>query len=167
MLPGITTINGAATKLDPRYTDDQRQVYGAFLQETFGYRNIAFLTLAARIDGATSFPKDTRNYWYPKASLAWNISEMDFWKGMGSWFSSARIRGSWGLAGNLSGIGSYDRFTSYLSATINGIATYNINPALGNPLVEPERASELEGGVDLSFLNNKLGVVFTVYNKRL
>ncbi|WP_109698958.1 SusC/RagA family TonB-linked outer membrane protein [Chitinophaga deserti] len=167
MLPGITNISGAATKLDPRYTMDQRQMYGAFLQETFGYRNIAFLTLAARIDGSTSFPEDTRNYWYPKASLAWNLSEMDFWQNMGSWFSSARLRGSWGLAGNLSGIGSYDRFSSYRSATINGIATYNINPGLGNPLVEPERASELEGGVDLSFLKNRLGVVFTVYNKKI
>ncbi|WP_346316876.1 SusC/RagA family TonB-linked outer membrane protein [Chitinophaga sp. YIM B06452] len=167
MLPGITTINGAATKLDPRYTSDQRQVYGAFLQETFGYRNIFFLTLAARIDGSTSFPEDTRNYWYPKASLAWNLNEMDFWKNMGTWFSSARLRGSWGLAGNLSGIGSYSRFTSYTSASLNGTATYNLNPALGNPLVEPERASELEGGVDLSFLNNRLGIVFTMYNKKI
>ncbi|WP_341842320.1 SusC/RagA family TonB-linked outer membrane protein [Chitinophaga caseinilytica] len=167
MLPGITTIMGAATKLDPRYTYDQRQVYGAFLQETFGYKNIAFLTLAARIDGSTSFPEDTRNYWYPKASLAWNLNEMDFWQNMGSWFSSARLRGSWGLAGNLSGIGSYDRFTSYLSASLNGTATFNLNPALGNPNVEPERASEMEGGVDLSFLRNRLGVVFTVYNKKI
>lgn len=167
LLPGITTINGAATKLDPRYTYDQRQMYGAFLQETFGYRNIAFLTLAARIDGATSFPKDTRNYWYPKASLAWNISDMDFWKGMGSWFSSARLRGSYGLAGNLSGINSYDQYTTYLSSTINGVVAYNINPTLGNPLVEPERASELEGGVDLSFFGNKLGIIFTMYNKKI
>ncbi|WP_298716204.1 SusC/RagA family TonB-linked outer membrane protein, partial [Chitinophaga sp.] len=167
MLPGITTINGAATRLDPRYTYDQRQTYGAFLQETFGYKNIAFLTLAARIDGSTSFPEETRNYWYPKASVAWNLSEMDFWKNMGSWFSSARLRGSWGLAGNLTGIGSYERFTSYTSASLNGIATYNLNPGLGNMTVEPERASELEGGVDLSFLNNRLGVVFTVYNKKI
>ncbi|MGX5820704.1 SusC/RagA family TonB-linked outer membrane protein [Chitinophaga lutea] len=167
MLPGITTINGAATKLDPRYSYDQRQVYGAYLQETFGYRNIFFLTLAARIDGSTSFPDDTRNYWYPKASLAWNLSEMEFWKNMGDWWTSARLRGSWGLAGNLSGIGSYDRFTSYNVASINGIAAYNINPALGNPLVEPERASEMEGGVDLSFLKNRLGVVFTIYNKKI
>ncbi len=168
LLNGITTINGAAVKLDPRYTFDQRQIFGGFLQQTFGYKNIFFLTAAGRIDGSTSFPQDTRTYFYPKLSGSWSISDMDFWKNMkSSWINSARIRASWGLAGNLSGIGSYDRFSTYLSSNINGIATYNVNTALGNGLVEPERSSEFEFGTDLSFLNNKLGLVFTVYNKKI
>lgn len=168
LLPGITTINGAAVKLDPRYSSDQRQIFGGFVQQTFGYKNIFFLTGAGRIDGSTSFPKDTRTYFYPKLSASWNISDMAFWKDMkSSWFSSARVRASWGLAGNLSGIGTYDRFSTYLTSTINGVAAYNVNTALGNELVEPERASEFEFGTDLSFLNNKLGIVFTVYNKKI
>lgn len=168
LLNGITTINGAAVKLDPRYTLDQRQIFGGFLQQTFGFKNIFFLTAAGRIDGSTSFPQDTRTYFYPKLSGSWSISDMDFWKNMkSSWFNSARLRASWGLAGNLSGIGSYDRFSTYLSSNINGIATYNVNTALGNEFVEPERSSEFEFGTDLSFLNNKLGLVFTVYNKKI
>lgn len=168
LLNGITTINGAATRLDPRYSYDQRQVFGGFLQQTFGYKNIAFITAAGRIDGSTSFPQDTRTYFYPKLSASWNINEMGFWKDMQrSWFSSARLRASWGLAGNLTGIGTYDRFSTYLSGSLNGIATYNLNTALGNSLVEPERSSEVEFGTDLSFLNNRLGVIFTVYNKRI
>ncbi len=71
------------------------------------------------------------------------------------------------MAGNLSGIGSYDRFSTYLASSINGVATYNVNTALGNEFVEPERSSEFEFGTDLSFLNNKLGLVFTVYNKKI
>ncbi len=168
LLNGITTINGAAVRLDPRYTFDQRQIFGGFVQQTFGYKNIFFLTAAGRIDGSTSFPKDTRTYFYPKVSGSWSISDMEFWKNMkNSWFNSARLRASWGLAGNLSGIGSYDRFSTYLSSSINGIATYNVNTALGNGLVEPERSSEFEFGTDLSFLNNKLGLVFTVYKKKI
>ncbi len=112
LLPGITTINGAAVKLDPRYSLDQRQVFGGFLQQTFGYKNIFFLTAAGRIDGSTSFPEDTRTYFYPKLSASWSISDMGFWKDMkSSWFSSARVRASWGRAGNLSGIGTYARFS--------------------------------------------------------
>lgn len=167
LLNGITTVNGAAVKLDPRYTDDQRQIFGGYIQQTFGYKNIFYLTGAGRIDGSTSFPKDTRTYFYPKLSGSWNISDMAFWKEKPmKWFNSARVRASWGLAGNLSGIGSYDRFSTYLSSSINGIATYNVNTALGNEFVEPERSSEFEFGTDLSFLNNKLGLVFTVYNKK-
>jgi len=168
LLNGITTINGAAVKLDPRYVLDQRQIFGGFLQQTFGYKNVFFLTAAGRIDGSTSFPQDTRTYFYPKVSASWSISDMDFWKDLtNSWFNSARVRASWGVAGNLSGIGSYDRFSNYLSSNINGIATYNANTALGNGLVVPERSSEFEFGTDLSFFNNKLGLVFTVYNKKI
>ena len=168
LLPGITTINGAAVKLDPRYTSDQRQIFGGFVQETFGYKNIAFITAAGRIDGSTSFPQDTRTYFYPKLSGTWSISDMDFWSDdLSKWFSSARVRASWGKAGNLSGIGSYDRFSTYLASSINGIAAYNVNTALGNGLVEPERSSEIEVGTDLSFFKNKLGIVFTVYNKKI
>jgi len=168
LLPGITTINGAAVKLDPRYTSDLRQIFGAFIQQTFGYKNIFYLTGAARFDGSTSFPEETRTYVYPKLSGTWSVSDMEFWKGMkGDWFSSARLRASWGLAGNLSGIGSYDRFSTYLASNINGVATYNINTALGNAFIEPERSSEFEIGTDLSFLNNKLGVTFTYYTKKI
>jgi TonB-linked SusC/RagA family outer membrane protein len=168
LLPGITTINGAAVKLDPRYTYDQRQVFGGFVQQTFGYKNVFFLTGAGRSDGSTSFPQDTRTYFYPKVSGSWSVSDMDFWKNMkNSWFNSARVRASWGLAGNLTGIGSYDRFSTYLSGSINGVAAYNVNTGLGNEFVEPERSSEFEYGADLSFLNNKLGLVFTVYNKKI
>ncbi len=168
LLNGITTIEAAATKLDPQYSDDRRQVFGGFVQETFGYKNIVFLTAAGRIDGSTSFPEDTRTYFYPKLSASWNISDMGFWKDMsGNWFSSARLRASWGRAGNLTGIGSYDRFSNYLSGSLNGYATYNVDASLGNAIVEPERSSEFEIGTDLSFLNNRLGVIFTVYNKKI
>ncbi len=31
------------------------------------------------------------------------------------------VRASWGLAGNLTGIGSYDQFSTYLPLSLNGI----------------------------------------------
>jgi TonB-linked SusC/RagA family outer membrane protein len=168
MLNGISTINGASVVLPSRFTDDRRQVFGGFAQQTFGYNNIFFLTAAGRIDGSTTFPEDTRTYFYPKLSASWNISDMDFWKDANmSWFNSARIRASWGEAGNLTGISTYGRFTNYTSSFINGLATYNLNTALGNEIVAPERASEFEFGTDLSFLNSKLGLSLTVYNKKI
>jgi len=170
LLNGITTINAAtASTINTRYTDDVRQVFGGYVQQTFGYNNIIFVTAAGRIDGSTTFPKDTRTYFYPKVSGSFNFSDAKFWStsSVSKWFNSGRVRASWGQAGNLTGISSYGRFNSYLSSNINGIATYNIDPSLGNAIVEPERASEFEVGTDLSFFNNKLGVVFTVYSKKI
>ena len=169
LLNGITTVNGASVQLPQRYSSDKRQVFGGFVQQTFGYDNYLFLTAAGRIDGSTSFPQDTRTYFYPKLSGSWSISDMGFWESssLSKWFNSARVRASWGIAGNLTGIGSYDRFTTYSPNFINGVATYNINTALGNEFIQPERASEFEFGTDLSFFESRFGIIFTVYDKKI
>ncbi len=99
LLNGITTINGAAVKLDPRYTSDATQIFGGFVQQTFGYKNIFYLTGAGRIDGSTSFPKDTRTYFYPKVSGSWSISDMGFWKEMtmSNWFNFCPFKSFMGI----------------------------------------------------------------------
>jgi TonB-linked SusC/RagA family outer membrane protein len=169
LLTGISTVNGAAVQFPQRYSLDQKIIYGAFAQQTLGYNNLAYITLAARVDGSTVFDESKRRYIYPKASGSLVVSDLDFWGNsrMSAWFNTLKVRASWGLAGNLSGIGPYSRFTNYTSNFVNGQATYNINTALGNQFIEPERSSEIEMGADLGFLNNRLGVGFTWYNKKI
>lgn len=169
MQVGISTVDGASVIINRRYSFDKRIIYGAFLQQTFGYKNLAFVTLAGRIDGATPFAKDNRNFFYPKVSGAFSFNELEGWKnaGFSNWFNTARVRASWGRAGNLTGVGSYDRFFVYTANNINGIPTYNASTTLNNPDIEPERAQETEAGIDLGFLNNRLGIGFTWYNKKV
>ncbi len=169
MQTGISTVDGASVIINRRYSLDKRIIYGAFLQQTFGYKNLAYVTLAGRIDGATPFAVDNRNFFYPKISGTFSFNELDKWQdaGFSTWFNTARIRASWGRAGNLSGVDSYDRFFVYNANNINGIPTYNASTRLNNPDIEPERAQETELGIDLGFLNNRLGFGFTWYNKEV
>ncbi len=169
MLTGISTVDGASVIINRRYSLDKRIIYGAFLQQTFGYRNLAFITLAGRIDGATQFATDKRNFFYPKVSGTFSFSELDGWQkaSFSKWFNTARVRASWGRAGNLTGVGTYDRFFNYLPNNINGIPTYNASTLLNNPDIEPERAQETEAGLDLAFFNSRLGIGFTWYDKKV
>ena len=167
LLNGITTINGAAATTPARYGSAQIQTFGGFLQQTVGYNNLVFLTAAGRIDGSTVFPKDSRTFFYPKLSTAINISDFNFWQkgNLNKIINTARIRASWGIAGNLTGIGAYDRFTAFSANPINTSTAYNLNTALGNDRIQPERTRELEVGTDLSFLKNRLNIVFNIYDK--
>ncbi len=169
MQTGISTVDGASVIINRRYSLDKRIIYGAFLQQTFGYKNLAFVTLAGRIDGATPFAVDNRNFFYPKISGTFSLNELGFWQdaGFNSWFNTARVRASWGRAGNLSGVDSYDRFFVYTANNINGIPAYNASTRLNNPDIEPERAQETELGIDLGFFKNRLGLGFTWYNKEV
>lgn len=169
LLNGIRTVSGAAIVTAPRFGEDKLQTFGGFVQETFGYDNLIFITAAGRIDGSTVFPKESRTFFYPKVSAAINLSDFAFWQNskLTNIISSARIRSSWGIAGNLTGIGPYSRFTAFSAGAINTTTGYNLNTALGNDKVQPERSSELEVGLDLSFLKNRIAVVFNVYDKKI
>lgn len=144
----------------------ERAIFGGFLQQTFGYQNSLFVTLAGRLDGSSAFAPDNRNQFYPKASVSYLVS--DLWKNnaaMARQVSSLKLRASYGQAGNLTGIGPYDRFNNYLITPINGLSAINASRTLGNPDVKPERMTEIEVGTDASFLDNRLGLALNVYGQ--
>ncbi|HBS11124.1 MAG TPA: SusC/RagA family TonB-linked outer membrane protein, partial [Flavobacteriaceae bacterium] len=49
--------------------------WGGFLQQTFAYNDRIFLTIAGRIDGASTFGENERQQFYPKISASYNISD--------------------------------------------------------------------------------------------
>ncbi len=169
LVNGVSTINGANIVSPARYNKAEIQTFGGYLQQTFGYKELVFVTAAGRIDGSTVFPTNSRTFFYPRVSTAINLSDFDFWKkaNIEKVISSARIRASWGIAGNLTGIGAYDRFTAFSPNPLNTSIGYNLNSTLGNDIVQPERSREFEIGTDISFFKNKLGIVFNVYDKAI
>ncbi len=119
------------------------------------------------MDGASSFSPDNRNQFYPKVSGSYLISDEDFWQGSGisNAVSTFRLRASWGQAGNLTGIGPYDRFNNFSTGNLGGDLTINASNTLANPDVRPERQTELEIGADLSLFNDRVGLSATYYQQ--
>ncbi|MEM7574524.1 MAG: SusC/RagA family TonB-linked outer membrane protein [Bacteroidota bacterium] len=168
LAPFVETVNGASTILDARSNIARLQIWGYFLQQTFGLNDRLFLTVAGRIDGASSFSPDNRSIFYPKVSASYLISDEGWWAdGVGQIINTLRLRGSWGQAGNLTGIGAYDRFNTYGTNQFLGLNSINASSTLANPDVRPEIQTELEFGVDLSVLNDRLGISFTAYNQEI
>ena len=162
---GVKTTNGAAS-ISTNENRSERTFWGGFLQQTFGFNNKLFLTGAIRLDGSSVFGKDERNQFYPKASMSYLASEEDFWKeSVEDIFSSFKLRAAWGQAGNLTAIGPFDRLSNYSAISIDGSSGLIAPTALGNPDLKPERQTELEFGVDMALLNNKIGVELTYYKQ--
>jgi outer membrane receptor protein involved in Fe transport len=163
----VRTVSGAANVFPSSSNIARLQIWGYYLQQTFSLNDNFFLTLAGRIDGASSFSPDNREQFYPKVSTSYLISDANFWKesGLGNAISTLRLRASWGQAGNLTAIGPYDRFNNYNTNNINGVLTINASNTLANPDVKPERQTELEIGADLSFLNDRVAITATYYQQ--
>lgn len=169
LAPGIETVSGAATAVTTGYGIDRYNLSGTFGQATIGFKNLAFITGAIRRDKSSKFSPSETNQTYPKFSASFVPSDLGFWKDseFNNILSGLKLRYSWGQAGNLAGIGSFDRFYQFNPTPYLGRITLVPSATFANPNVKPERMTENEGGFDLSILKNKVNVTFTAYSQKI
>lgn len=169
LAPFVQVVNGASTQLPNVDSRSEFSISGAYLQQNFKYKDHLFLTGAIRVDQSTVFGEDNRTQFYPKANISYVLSSADFWKDLGvsSWWNAFKLRAAYGESGNLTGIGAYDRFNVYSPGALNSKTSLTSLATLANTNVKPERQRELEIGTDMSFFNNRLGLTFSYYDKRV
>jgi TonB-linked SusC/RagA family outer membrane protein len=167
LAPFIETINGASTPLQSVDDRSEISVSGIYLQQNFRIKNKLFLTGAVRRDGSSVFGEDQRNQMYYKASGSYLLSDNDFWKNSLPWWNTVKVRAAYGESGNLTGIGAYDRINSYTSNSYLNRIALSGSSRLANENVKPERQKELEIGTDMAFFNDRIGLQFNWYNKRV
>jgi TonB-linked SusC/RagA family outer membrane protein len=152
--------NTAYTEGDESF--NEQVSLGFYVQEQLGWQNRLFGTVAVRVDDNSAFGEDFSLVVYPKASLAWVISEED-WFDQG-WINTLRLRGAWGQAGNAPAPFSADRTfatstTTYQDTNVNQL-TFG---AYGNPDLKAETGQEFELGFESSHWDDRLGIDFTWY----
>lgn len=163
--PGAVTVTAGSVR-DGNETTSFAITAGAFVEQTFGLRDRLFVTGAVRGDNNSAFGQDFEAVYYPKASLSWILSEESFFPKPG-FLNQFRLRTAYGASGVSPGTNDALLFFSPRTANIadQGSPGVTFN-AVGNPLLKPERAVELEGGVDISMFDSRLSVELTGYNKR-
>lgn len=167
LAPFVETVNAAATILPGADERSEISVSGAFIQQNFKFFNQLFLTGAVRLDGSSVFGKDQRNQVYAKASASYVLSSANFWGNVANWWDLLKLRIAYGESGNLTGIGAYARFNTYSPSAYVGKSALTGSTVLANPDIRPERQRELEFGVDMAFLKNRVIFTLNVYNKRV
>ena len=136
-------------------------------------------TASVRADGSSKFAKKNRYGLFPSASLAWNFSEEDFMKDYKKWFSSGKIRLSWGLTGN-NRIGEYDYLAllDMIKSHATTSMTNTVYPFDGNngnvgvaPISLPnedlkwETTEQWNLGLDLGFFDERISFTADLYRK--
>ncbi|HEY1024079.1 MAG TPA: SusC/RagA family TonB-linked outer membrane protein [Sphingobacteriaceae bacterium] len=169
LAPFVETVNGASTILPNIDGRSEYSISGAYFQQNFKFKEHLFLTGAIRVDQSSVFGDDQRTQEYLKGSGSYVISSANYWKGLGvsDWWDTFKLRVAYGESGNLTGIGAYDRFNAYSTQSFLGRTSLFSSATLANENVKPERQKELELGTDLSYFNNRLGVQFNWYRKRV
>lgn len=139
-----------------------------FFRLNYNYKNKYLLQGSIRRDGSSVFGKNNQWGYFPSIGLAWRVSEEEFMKGQ-SVISDLKIRASYGVTGNSSGIGAYTGQLIYgISGTYynNGVQAAAYAPIQGsNPDLKWERTATKNIGVDFGFLNNKITGSVDLYDK--
>jgi TonB-linked SusC/RagA family outer membrane protein len=127
----------------------------------YNRQNKYILTLSMRYDGSSNFGKNNKYGFFPAAAAAWRISEEDFFDNVSA-ISELKLRASYGLTGN----DKVERFAAL--SLYDGRGNYDRNPgiypvAIPNPDLRWETTSQLNLGLDMAFINGRIGFNFDYY----
>jgi TonB-linked SusC/RagA family outer membrane protein len=159
--PGVTTISSAATRTATE-TFIENVTLGVYLQEQLSFKDRFYLTGAIRADDNSAFGQQFDLVSYPKVSASWVLSEEPFWPL--KFLNTFRLRGAFGQSGR-----QPDAFASL--RTFEPVPGPGGVPAVrpqftGNPQLGPERGNEIEAGIEAALFDDRIGIDFTVYDKR-
>jgi TonB-linked SusC/RagA family outer membrane protein len=132
---------------------------GFYAQANLEYQKMLTLALTGRYDGTSTLSQDKAYYPYGSAAMGFIFTELMH---DNSILSFGKIRSSYSLVGS-DNIGPYSLTTPYSSASVSNIAFpfngqtgFLLNSTLGKSSLKNESLKEIEVGLDLKFLKNRL-----------
>jgi TonB-linked SusC/RagA family outer membrane protein len=165
LTPGAVTVTAGANRSGNESNSETRTL-GAYVEQRLGYQDKLFLAGAVRSDRNSAFGADFKTVFYPKLSASYVISEESFFPRTDA-VNQLRLRAAYGASGVQPGTTDATAFYSPTNTVgESGMQQGGlVFSTLGNANLKPERSTELELGVDGTFLDNRLNVELTRYNK--
>ena len=169
-LPDLSLTDKGEGKRTINSWHEKQRILSFFGRLNYDFKDKYLLSFVFRRDGYSSLLGDNRWGFFPGVSAGWIFGREDFIKEAIPVMSFGKLRASYGINGNASGIGAYTLQGSYGSSNSNGSFNYNGNTSyliteLPNPNLRWEKTATFEVGADLSFFANRLNPNLTYYNR--
>ncbi len=134
-----------------------------FARANYAYNDKYFATYTFRYDGSSNF--GPKNRWAPFHAFAasWRISSEPFMKNFESILNNFKIRAGWGQTGNQN-IGGY-RWGAAISRMPSNLGMGFRQLNIANPYISWEKQEQVNLGIDLGFLKNRIALVVDLYKK--
>lgn len=151
--------NSVSSPLPPSEYHGLRQVDGIFAGTTLSWKNMLTLDGTIRRDQSSTLPLNNDAYYYPSVSGGFVFSEL--LKDQ-KWLSYGKIRANYAEVGS-------DAPLYSLIDTYTITSPFGANPQTAssttknNPNLKPENTKSKEIGLEMSFLNSRLGFDATYY----
>lgn len=152
---GIVLSDAYRTKYEDVATD---------LSQEFNWDDKVIGRVGVRLDRSSLNGDVEKTFAFPRAQVAFNLTEFDFLAD-NKIFSQLKPRFAFGRTGGVAAYG--ERFTTLTTINYGSQLGLVVPTTNGNNTLEPETAQEVEGGVDVGLLNNRVTLEATYYDKRI
>ena len=170
LIPTQTNLaQGNSFSTNQRLTDEEE--LGFIAQGQFNWADRVIATAGIRFDKSSLNGDPNKYFAFPKASLAVNLANFDFWTATS--VSLLKLRFAYGETGSSARFGSL--YTPLGATSVGGVPGLalprvdqnNVRAQLGDTDLEPETSQEIEYGVDVAFLNGRVGLELTGYVRKV
>jgi TonB-linked SusC/RagA family outer membrane protein len=159
-------MGGGADYPVPRLARSVNALGSYLLRINYSFDDRYLITFSGRSDGATKFVEGNKWGTFPSVALAWRLSEEDFMQTVNA-VDEFKLRGSWGITGNQA-IPAYatqtplqTRNAAVMGRQVGGLQLGNP----GNPHLIWESTEQINVGLDLGFMQNRLRFTADAYHK--
>jgi TonB-linked SusC/RagA family outer membrane protein len=127
-------------------------------------------TVSFRADGSSKFAPQNHWAYFPSGAFAWRLSDERFMQKLG-FISDAKLRMSYGVTGN-NRVSDFATLPALTSSSSSYYSYNNASPSngiyqssLGNATLKWESTAQVDVGLDLGFLNNRISLSVDLYRK--
>ena len=146
-----------------RDSGSDRAMYSIFASAQIAFREYLALDLTARNDWSSTLPSSNRSFFYPSASVSYVFS--DFMRSVNrplpKWVTFSKLRFSVAQVGK--DPDPYNLYNTLQYSFSNGVRQSTVQTIRMNSDLKPEIKTSYELGLDMKFLQNRLGFDFTYY----
>ena len=140
----------------------EKEIGGVFAGATLTYKEMLTLDGTIRRDQSSTLPKGNNSYTYPAVSASWAFVKLlqDL-----TWLSSGKLRVNYAEVGNDAPYHSIIN-TYVINTPFNGTPLFSMPNVDNNADLKPERTKSYEAGLEVSFLNNRIGLDATYFHSK-
>ena len=158
VVPNLFSLNNGVNAPTVGEGFTERKMNSLYGSVQLNYDSYLFLDATFRNDWSSTLSKSNRSFFYPSVSLSYIFTEMlnNMGTNLPNWMSYGKLRASYAAVGN--DLTPYQLYNTFLiGKDPNNNTTATRRNTLFDPNVQSELIKSTELGLEMRFLNNRIG----------
>ena len=138
-------------------------ILGYFGRLNYSYKSKYIFSANARYDAASNLGENNKWGFFPGVSAGWHVDKENFWTFLPKDMLRLKLRASYGVNGNISGLGDFTADGAYSVGAIYSDAAAITMSTMANQDLQWEQSKTADVGTDIGLFNGRLNLLFDYF----